>query len=176
VSEGVADRDLVLDTEREAVAVKIKPRVGDRDADRTREGDADAEAVRDPLVLGLPHAKPPSENVWSATIPASVKLANGVPLASRTSSTCPAMNDGAVSLRLLMVTEERAMAAPRSIWRNSLVVAPSEIKRLTPVGAIRPSTAYKHRVLKEEDVDDVHALPCATLASPDADTATISFT
>ena len=109
------------------------------------------DGVTDGDALGLPHTKLPSANVWKSTLPASVKLANATPLASRTSSTCPAMNDDAVSLRLLMVTEESATAAPRSIWRNSLVVAPSEIKRLTPVGAMRPSTAYKHRVLKEED-------------------------
>ena len=60
-------------------------------------------------------------------MPASVKFANGVPLASRTSSTCPAMYDDAVSLRLLMVTEESATAAPRSIWRNSLVETPVEM-------------------------------------------------
>jgi hypothetical protein len=40
---------------------------------------------------------------------------------------------------------------------------------------MRPSTANAHRVLKEENVDDVHALPRATL-TPDADTAKISFT
>jgi hypothetical protein len=41
---------------------------------------------------------------------------------------------------------------------------------------MRLSTAYKHRVLKEANENDVHALFSATLASPDADTATISFT
>ena len=50
VSEGVADRDLVLDTEREAVTVKIKPSVGDRDSDAVR--DCDALAKADEVALG----------------------------------------------------------------------------------------------------------------------------
>ena len=45
-----------------------------------------------------------------------------------------------------------------------------------PVGAIKPSTAYKHRVLAKEKENEVQALFSATLASPDADTATISLT
>jgi hypothetical protein len=39
-----------------------------------------------------------------------------------------------------------------------------------------PSTAYIHRVFAEVNENDEHALFSATLASPDADTATISFT
>ncbi len=38
-----------------------------------------------------------------------------------------------------------------------------------------PSTAYMHRVFAEENENDEHALFSATL-TPDADTATISFT
>ena len=74
-------------------------------------------------------------------MPASVKLAKAVPLASSTMSCCPAMYDVAVSCRLLTVTEASATGAPRSICRNSLVLTPDEMYRLMPVGAMSPSTA-----------------------------------
>ena len=109
-------------------------------------------------------------------MPASVKFAKATPFTSRTSITCPAMNDAAVSLRLLMVTEARAMDEPMSIWRNSLLVEPAEMKRFVPVGAMSPSTAKLHRLLAEENENEVHALPSATVAPPDAGTATISLT
>ena len=74
-------------------------------------------------------------------MPASVKLAKAVPLASSTMSCCPAIYDVAVSCRLLTVTEASATGAPRSICKNSFLVLPDEMYKLTPVDAMSPSTA-----------------------------------
>jgi hypothetical protein len=161
-----ADRDALVEVERDAAP----PALRDRESEALTDGDA----------LGLPHTKLPSANVWKSTLPSSVKLANVTPLASSTSSSCPAMNDDAVpfaSLMLLIVMDESATGVPRSICRNSLAEEPPDMKLLLMNDFAKiPSTANTHRDPPQRDPEDVQSLPSATLASPDADTATISST